>query len=113
MRILIVDDNQDLADGLAELLEIHGHEVDVAATGATGIEAARDKNYDAALVDVRLPDIDGVELVERIVEFASATRVMLMTGYSAPEVLARAAELPGVELLIKPLDPGKLLEWIG
>jgi DNA-binding response OmpR family regulator len=113
VRILIVDDNRDLADGLAELLELHGHEVDVAATGASGVEAARDNSYDAALVDVRLPDIDGVELVERIVEFAAATRIMLMTGYSAPDVLARADELPGVELLIKPLDPMKLLEWIG
>lgn len=111
-KILVIEDNRDLADGLMELMELHDHEVDVAFTGAEGLEAAARKKYDVLFVDIGLPDIDGVECVRRLRESGAASRVLLMTGYSAKDIPARIRELEGAELLTKPIDPAVLLSRI-
>ncbi len=60
-KLLIVDDDRDFADGLAEVMEILGHLVDVAFTGRAGVAAAAGNDYDAVVMDVALPDLSGVE----------------------------------------------------
>ncbi len=111
-QVLLIDDNKDLVDGLADLVEIHGHDVDTALTGADGLAASRGKSYDTVFVDIRLPDFDGVELAKRMIAAGSTARIVLMTGYSAPDLPARVSKLDGVELLLKPLDPDAVLQRI-
>ena len=107
-RLLIVDDDEDFGDSLAEALEMHGHEVDIATSGEDGIAAAGRTHYDAILMDVTLPGLNGIDSLLAIQETDPETRCFLMTGYSADHLAARAAEAGAVEVLIKPLDPGEL-----
>ena len=112
-RVLIIDDHKDLADGLSELLEIHGHKVDVALTGGTGVEAAGYAAYDAIFIDIGLPDTTGVDCAKWIKEGGSRARIVFMTGYSATEIPAQISDLGDMELLTKPIDPLLILELVG
>ncbi len=107
-RLLIVDDDEDFGDSLAEALEMHGHEVDTTTSGEDGIAAAGRTNYDAILMDVALPGLNGVDSLLAILETNPETRCFLMTGYSADHLAARAIEAGAIEVLTKPLDPDEL-----
>jgi len=103
--ILVIDDNEDLADGLSELMEMHEHKVDIALNGGDGITFAEANHYDVIFVDVGLPDINGVECARRIRESGSGARIVLMTGYSAQDIPAHLDDLGETKLLTKPIDP--------
>jgi two-component system response regulator QseB len=111
-RLLIVDDDRDFADGLAEVMEILGHLVDVAFTGRAGVEAAAGNDYDAVVMDVGLPDLNGVDSLLEILEVKPGTRCVLMSGFSAAHVEERADGLGALEILIKPFDPEALSQRI-
>ncbi len=107
-RLLIVDDDADFGDSLAEALEMHGHKVDIATSGEDGIAAAGRTHYDAILMDVALPGLNGVDSLLAIQASNPETRCFLMTGYSADHLAARAVEAGAIEVLTKPLDPDQL-----
>ena len=111
-KLLIVDDDRDFADGLAEVMEILGHLVDVAFTGRAGVAAAAGNDYDAVVMDVGLPDLSGVEGLLEILEVKPETRCFLMSGYSAAQVEQRAGGLGALEILTKPFDPEALSQRI-
>ena len=111
-RLLIVDDDRDFADGLAEVMEMLGHLVDVAGTGRAGVEAAAGNDYDAVVMDVALPDLSGVDGLLEILEVKPETRCFLMSGFSAAHVEARAGGLGALEILTKPFDPAALSQRI-
>lgn len=111
-RILVIDDNEDLAEGLCELMELRNHEVDVAFTGLAGADAAARNSYDYIFVDIGLPDINGLECAWCIRECGNDAEILFMTGNSAADIPSRI-QLENAELLTKPLDPGKILERIG
>ncbi len=111
-RILVIDDNEDLAEGLRELLELRDHDVDVALTGLAGVDAAARNSHDFVLIDIGLPDINGLECARRIRALGNDARILFMTGYSAADLPSRS-ELEGAELLTKPLDPEMILQRIG
>ena len=107
-KLLIVDDDRDFADGLAEVMEMLGHRVDVAFTGRAGVEAATGNDYDAVVMDVGLPDLSGVDGLLEILEVKPETRCFLMSGYSAAQVEERAGGAGALEILTKPFDPEAL-----
>ncbi len=111
-RLLIVDDDRDFADGLAEVMEMLGHLVDVAFTGRAGVEAAAGNDYDAVVMDVSLPDLSGVDGLLEILEVKPEVRCFLMSGYSAAHVEARAGRAGALEILTKPFDPEALSQRI-
>lgn len=108
LKLLVVDDDRDFAEGLAELLELFGHIVDVAFSGEAGIEAANGREYAAILMDISLPGLNGVESLQRIRQSNPTARCFLMTGYSAGEIARQGIEAGALEVLTKPLDPGNL-----
>jgi signal transduction histidine kinase/ActR/RegA family two-component response regulator len=111
LRILIVEDNLDGRESLRDLLEIWGHEVELAEDGAEGVEKALASQPDVALVDIGLPGLDGNEVARRIrAQPASADRVELiaMTGYGQPEDRRRALQAGFDSYLVKPVDPAHL-----
>ncbi len=111
-KLLIVDDNRDFADGLAEVMEMLGHLVDVAFTGRAGVAAATGNDYDAVVMDVGLPDLSGVDGLLEILEVKPETRCFLMSGFSAAHVEARAGGVGALEFLTKPFDPEALSQRI-
>ncbi len=110
--LLIVDDDRDFADGLAEVMEMLGHLVDVAFTGRAGVAAATGNDYDAVVMDVGLPDLSGIDGLLEILEAKPKTRCFLMSGFSAAQVEARAGGLGALEVLTKPFDPEALSQRI-
>lgn len=112
LNILLVDDDRDLIDSLEDFLELKGHDVEIALTGEEGIAAARKKDYDAIILDILLPDINGVTALHYIKEVKPEVRIMLMTGFSSLHVEKEI--IPGEPLpcMIKPLDLDALMEWL-
>jgi DNA-binding NtrC family response regulator len=80
-RILIVDDDENIRKVLQTILEDEGYFVDVADTGQGGIQKTEKSFYNLALIDVRLPDMEGIELLTRIRETKPKIRKIVVTGY--------------------------------
>jgi PAS domain S-box-containing protein len=93
-RVLIIEDNADAAQSLAEVLQLRGHEVRVAHDGRSGIEAASTLLPDVVLCDIGLPDIDGYAVARalRANEALKATRLVAVSGYAQPEDRERARQ---------------------
>ena len=92
LRILIVEDYEDAAAMLRDCLELDGHEVQVAADGPGGVEAALATRPDLVLCDIGLPGFDGYEVARRLREAGSTTPLVALTGYASPEDADRARE---------------------
>jgi CheY-like chemotaxis protein len=104
--ILVIEDNPDARAALVALLELEGWVVESAADGAEGIEIARVKNPDGALIDIGLPGMDGYEVARRIRELPGRRLfLMALTGYGQPEDRQRTAGAGFDAHLVKPVDP--------
>jgi signal transduction histidine kinase/ActR/RegA family two-component response regulator len=110
LRILVVEDNPDGRESLRDLLEIWGHQVEVAETGPDGVRQALDSHPDVALIDIGLPGLDGNEVAQRIRSALDDDRMALvaMTGYGQPEDRRRALQAGFDAYLVKPVDPEEL-----
>jgi PAS domain S-box-containing protein len=93
-RVLLVDDNEDAARTLADVLELFGHEVWIAPDGGTGIERARELRPDVVICDVGLPDVSGYEVAKtlRRDEALRSIRLIALSGYGYPEDKRKARE---------------------
>jgi CheY-like chemotaxis protein len=109
LRILCVEDNPYGRVVLNTILTELGHRADFVGTGEAAVEAAAGKSYDAVLMDVTLPGIDGLETTRRIrARIGSAVRVIGVSGRSSPEEAARARAAGMDDYLPKPLSPSAL-----
>jgi CheY-like chemotaxis protein len=113
--VLAVDDNKDAADSLAVLLELYGHEVRAVYTGKEALAVAPAFRPQAVLLDLGLPDVNGVEIARRIRSDQALTRVPLiaMTGHSVRGSVESQVEELFERQLIKPVDPQDLLRVLG
>ncbi len=89
-RYLVVDDNRDFADNLREILTDHGAEVDVACCGEEGLERATSRRYDAIVTDMRMPGMDGAQLLNRLRSVDPGVPTVLLSAFSQDELLRRA-----------------------
>jgi signal transduction histidine kinase/CheY-like chemotaxis protein len=110
LRILVVEDNHDGRESLRDLLELWGHEVETAANGPDGVEAALNWLPNVALVDIGLPGLDGNEVAQRVRAAldGDAMALIAMTGYGQPEDRRRALQAGFDAYLVKPVDPEEL-----
>jgi PAS domain S-box-containing protein len=106
-RILVVDDNVDAAEALSRLLRLQAHEVRVAYDGLAALAAARDMHPDVVLLDIGLPEMDGLEVAKSLRARADGPRPLLvaMTGFGQAEDRARTAAAGFDHHLTKPVDP--------
>ena len=103
VRVVIVDDHRLFVDALALLL---GHDdrlsvIGTAGDGRTAIELAVSKHAEVAVIDVRMPEIDGLETARRLRKQSPETRVILVTGLDEPRLAEQARDAGAVSLLIK------------
>ena len=109
-RILVVEDNDDLREGLASLLRNLGHEVVAAENGEEGIEKAMEGSPEVALVDIGLPVLDGYAVARRIREvFGARVFLVALTGYGLADDRRRALDAGFDEHLTKPATAGAIL----
>ena len=80
-KILVVDDDENIRNTMKTILEDEGYIVDLAATGSEAIQKTKKTAYNIALLDIRLPDMEGVELLKLIKDTVPRTRKIMVTGY--------------------------------
>ena len=112
LRIFIVDDDVDFAEALAEIIKAEGYDVECAHTGAEAVARFRENDFDIAFMDVKLPDMNGVESLFEIRRLKPDAKVMMMTGFSVEELLQQAVEGGAFGVLHKPFEPTELLAAI-
>jgi CheY-like chemotaxis protein len=113
-RILVVDDNVDGARSLTLLLQMRGHEVQVAHDGLAGLEAARRDRPDVVILDIGLPKMDGYQVAREVRRLPGLARVLLLavTGYGQEEDRERARRAGFDYHLVKPVDPDVLCQLL-
>jgi len=111
MKVMIVDDDRDLAEGLAELLELHGYAVELAINGQEAVERSRKADYDVTFMDVRMPVMNGVDSFFAIRRIKPQARIVMMTGFRE-EAVDRALAAGAAGLLSKPFAVEQMLDTI-
>jgi two-component system response regulator AtoC len=112
IRLLVIDDEVRVVDGLAKRLSREGFQVGKAYTGGQGLEALGKDIFDVVVLDIRLPDIEGTELLTKIRTLYSAPEVIMLTGYGSIETAIRSMKLGAYDYLQKPVRSAELAELI-
>lgn len=107
--VLVVDDDRPYGETLAAALRAAGHDAIAVFDGAAAIEAARAHDVDVCISDLKMPGMDGVELLSRLRQHADDVRLIAFSGYEVPAMMARAAAGGVFMCLRKPLDIPQLL----
>lgn len=109
LRILIVDDDSIYRDRLARSFVAAGHEVAVAADGESGVEVAREFHPSAAVMDLRMPGMGGLECLRQVIALDPAVKVVMLTGYGSIANAIEAVRAGATDYLTKPADADQLL----
>jgi two-component system alkaline phosphatase synthesis response regulator PhoP len=112
-RILVVDDEVNLAEGIRENLEIEGYETEVAFDGEEGLEKLHNGQYDLVLLDVMMPKLDGLQVCSRLREAGDQTPVLFLTVRNDTDDRIRGFEVGGDDYLSKPFHLRELLLRVG
>lgn len=107
--ILIVDDDRGILKSFRELLEPKGYNVDTAETGREALEKCRVHPYNLAVIDVKLSDTEGTELLARVHELLPRSRKIIMTGYPSLENAVDSVNSQADAYVIKPVNPETFL----
>src|SRR5258708_31580597 len=107
--ILIIDDEAEIRESLQALLEFEGYDVEVAANGQQGFSKLGERPFDLVLLDLALPDRNGIEILPEIRSLDSQISVIMITAYGTVEDAVRAMQSGAVNFLQKPWDNEKLL----
>src|SRR3712207_655248 len=103
-HILVIDDDPAVRDVLEETLASEGHTVSMASDGATGLQLAKEHPVQIALTDYQLPDIDGLDLIDRLSRVDAEIRPIVMTVCGTIETAVRAMKSGAVDFMTKPFD---------
>jgi DNA-binding NtrC family response regulator len=112
MKVLLVDDDADFTDVLSERMESRGVGVDTAASGGEALEKVKDKSYDAIILDLAMPEMDGIETLKRMLADNPDLQVILLTGHATLAKGVEAMKLGAMDFLEKPAEIQKLMEKI-
>jgi DNA-binding NtrC family response regulator len=111
-RILIVDDDENIRKVLVAILEDKGYAVESAETAKDAVEKSKRKFYNLALIDIRLPDMEGIELLTRIKDTTPKMRKIIITGYPTLQNAVDAVNKGADAYIVKPFDVEKVLDTI-
>ena len=112
ISVLLIDDEIELVRAFRTKLEYEGMEVSVAHTGASGIALLKKRNFDVAILDIRLPDQDGVELLKIAKTIQPTLEVIMLTGYATFETAIQSMKLGAYDYLRKPCELTELSSLI-
>ncbi len=109
MKLLIVDDERSIRNTLKEILEFEGHEVSVAGDGAEALQIALSNNFDAIFSDIKMPNMDGVELLEKLTESGVESAVIMISGHGSIDTAVDCIKKGAFDFIQKPLDLNRIL----
>ena len=108
-KILITDDERSIRNALKEILEYEKHEIDLAEDGQEALDLIAKNEYDLILSDIKMPKIDGIELLEKVKENNPEQSFILITGHGDVEIAVSAIQKGAYDFIQKPLDLNRLL----
>jgi len=108
-KILIADDEKTIRESLKVILEDEGYKANVAGDGALALEEIKNNNYDIVISDIKMPNIDGMELLEKASEISPNTFFIIMTAYASVQTAIEALRKGAYDYLIKPVEFEDLL----
>lgn len=111
-KILIVEDDKNIRETIQSILQQSGYETDVAETGQEAEQKIKEKFYNLALLDIKLPDIEGTQLLTKVHASTPNTIKIMVTGYPSLENSIEALNFGADAYVTKPVKPAKLLNLI-
>ena len=111
-RVLIVDDEVDFAEILSERIQARGLEADIVENGMDALKRIKERSYDAVILDLAMPELDGIETLKRLLAEQPELQVILLTGQATLEKGIQAVKLGAMEFLEKPADIESLVKKI-
>lgn len=111
-QVLIMEDEASVAKGLGMVLSEEGYKVDLAMNGRSALESFNQKIFDLLVADLRLPDIDGMEVIKQVKRRQPDTEVLVITGYSTVDTAIEAMKLGASDYLSKPFTEDEFLSAV-
>src|ERR1041384_6913017 len=108
-KVLVVDDESDIREGLELLLTSEGYTVELAQNGTEGIQKIESRNYDLVLLDLMMPDRSGMEVLQEVRQRDRETPIFMITAYGSAEAAVSALKLGANDYFSKPWDNEKLI----
>lgn len=111
-KILVIDDEPIVRTSCVRSLSPEGYEVKSASSGREGLELLENEPVDLVLLDLKMPDMDGIEVLKIIKNRWPETKIIMITGYSTVETAVKTLKLGAFSYLEKPFTPDTLLETV-
>jgi DNA-binding NtrC family response regulator len=108
-KILVIDDERSIRNSMKEILEFEGHEVVLAENGMEGLVAVKTGHPDVVFCDIKMPKMEGVEVLERIKGFSASTPVIMISGHGTIDTAIESIRKGAYDFIEKPLDLNRLL----
>jgi two-component system, NtrC family, nitrogen regulation response regulator NtrX len=108
-KILIIDDEKAIRRSIKEILEFEKHTIDEADEGQMGLNMALKNNYDVVLSDIKMPKLDGLELLQKLIDNNCTSAIIMMSGHGTIETAVDAVKKGAYDYLAKPIDLNRLL----
>ncbi|MBI1807031.1 MAG: response regulator [Ignavibacteria bacterium] len=112
LRILVVDDEDDLRNILSDVLEKTGYEIKSASNGEEAINLLKKNRFDLTLLDIQMPNLNGIEVLKYIKQHFPATKSIMLTGYADLKHAMEAKEFGAVDFISKPYQLEEILSTI-
>ncbi|MDD5729617.1 MAG: response regulator [Candidatus Omnitrophica bacterium] len=112
LKILVVDDEKVVRDFLLKLLSMEAEEVKTVENGFQAIEAVKGNKFDFIFLDIRMPEIDGVELLGELKKISPDTKYVMMTGYAVDDLIEKAKQIGIYASIRKPFDINQILSFV-
>lgn len=109
MKVLIIDDERSIRNTLKEILEFEGHEISLAADGKEGLDAASVTNFDVIFCDIKMPGMDGIEVLDKLIESGNDASVVMITGHGSVDTAVECIKKGAFDFIQKPLDLNRIL----
>ena len=108
-KILVIDDERSIRNSMKDILQYEGHEVVLAENGMEGLVSVKSENPDIVFCDIKMPKMEGIEVLERIKEFSADTPVIMISGHGTIDTAIEAIRKGAYDFIEKPLDLNRIL----
>ena len=112
IKVLLVDDEEDFVDALAQRLEVRDFDVTTALNGTDALERTEDTEIDLVILDVQMPGVDGLEVLRQIKQRKPLIEVIMLTGHATVQTAIDGMKLGAFDFLVKPTETEELVEKI-
>lgn len=113
LRVLIVDDEDDFRETIVKRLNARKIQAEGAASGVKALDILKDKDFDVMVLDVKMPEMDGIETLRHVKKMKPEIEVIMLTGHASVEFGIKGMQLGAFDYVMKPAPLNELLDTIG